>query len=384
LEQMNGQFFPNKIQAQKEPLLNAQNPQKLNERELALAATLDGATELANAPSKDGRTHDDFKMPAFFPVNGRTVSPMNPMPPSALPTTPEMNAQASAMAQAQATTSSQAEVPDEEATAEDFVPAPQVFMKPISSAGSSSLEPAGPVQLKQAAEQTQGDIETPALAAATRKEVTGDKDEGSEGGDSDSGPTFQSFQSSNQVKPQDAILGASASHAFTVPKPGEDSANVRNLIQGAQLLIQKGGGEMKVQLHPEGMGTVDLKVAVNKGRVDIQMLAESNETKRLLESGLSDLKDSLIGHKLNVDTVKVDVANNKNFANLDSQLGNQQREMAREFLGQFRDQNQANRQIFGDTTGLKNYAKRSKILTPADVPSSGRAKESSRRLDLVA
>ncbi|HEX4922852.1 MAG TPA: flagellar hook-length control protein FliK, partial [Bdellovibrionales bacterium] len=184
-------------------------------------------------------------------------------------------------------------------------------------------------------------------------------------------------------KPQDMFAPIASLANQPNLKPGDEAANVRQVIQNAQLLIQKGGGEMKIQMSPEGMGHVDLKVSVQDGKVDIKMLTENTETKKLLESGLSDLRENLIGHKLNIDSVKVDVAQ-KFQPDLDSQLAQQQREMAREFLGQFRQQNQANRQGFADTTGLKSYGKRSKTMTPADVPAAARARDNSRRLDLVA
>lgn len=220
-----------------------------------------------------------------------------------------------------------------------------------------------------------------ATAAPAERTEQGDTETGREGAGDQA--QSQSFQVITPTKPQDMFAPLASLSAQPGLKPADESANVRQVIQNAQLLIQKGGGEMKIQMSPEGMGHVDLKVSVQDGKVDIKMLTENNETKKLLESGLSDLRDNLIGQKLNVDSVKVDVAQ-KFQPDLDSQLAQQQREMAREFLGQFRQQNQAFRQGFADTTGMKSYGKRGKTMTPADVPAAARARDNSRRLDLVA
>ncbi|MEQ1877699.1 MAG: flagellar hook-length control protein FliK, partial [Bdellovibrionia bacterium] len=193
------------------------------------------------------------------------------------------------------------------------------------------------------------------------------------------------FQVQNSGKAQDMFAPAAAAALQQPLRQGDEAQNVRQVIQGAQLLIQKGGGEMKIQMQPEGMGNVDLKVSVQDGKVDIRMMAENNDTKRLLESGLADLKDNLLSHKLNVETLKIDVNPNKGHSDLEQQFANQQREMARDFLGQFRQQNQAGRQQFLDTTGMKSYGKRGKPMTPADMPiAANRVKDSSRKLDLVA
>jgi flagellar hook-length control protein FliK len=299
----------------------------------------------------DQKRKDDFKMPEFFPV---VAAPITTQVPGESSTGSVVQAQSLQGLQNAA------------------------FMNP---AGKTSLEPVGAFskspEMIQSMNVASGAV--PVTVAVEDDAEWGDSGEESE---SDSS-TFQTGQPQAAIKPGGNLFTQSAMAAPVIAKPGEESANVRNLIQGAQILIQKGGGEMKVKMQPEGMGEVDLKVSVHQGRVDVQMLTDNNDIKKLLESGLSDLKESLVGHKLNLDTVKVDVAQ-KFHPDLGSQLEQQQREMAREFLGQFRQQNQSNRSGFMDVTGLKNYGARSKVQTPSDVPAASRARETSRRLDLVA
>lgn len=144
--------------------------------------------------------------------------------------------------------------------------------------------------------------------------------------------------------------------------PAEKDANVRQLMNQAQYLIKKGGGEMKVRMTPEGLGQVQLKVLVQDGKVNVQMAAESNEAKKAIESGLSELKSSLAAHKLGVDHIKVDVVSSVNTdtgTRNQSDLGsNPQNEgQARQFWNNFQE-NFGNRQArdgMYDIPGFKNY-----------------------------
>ncbi len=145
------------------------------------------------------------------------------------------------------------------------------------------------------------------------------------------------------------------------PTSAENETNIRQLMNQAQYLIKKGGGEVKVQMTPEGLGPVHLKIMLQDGKVDVQMSASSEEAKKTIESSLAELKTSLAAHKLSVDHVKVDVVNTasadtatNNQSNLDS---NAQRDSARQFWNQFNDNfgSRSQRESLYDVTGVKAY-----------------------------
>lgn len=186
-----------------------------------------------------------------------------------------------------------------------------------------------------------------------------------------------------------------------VPMGQSDSAekdpNIRQLMNQAQYLIKKGGGEMTVRMTPESLGPVQLKVLVQDGRVSVQMAAESNEAKRAIEGGLSDLKSSLAAHKLSVDHVKVDVVssantemNSRNETNLNS--NGQRDNQTRQFWNQFQENfgNRGQREGILEIPGLRGYQQSRQIdpLAPVDS-SSGQARQKradgrGERMDLVA
>ncbi len=176
--------------------------------------------------------------------------------------------------------------------------------------------------------------------------------------------------------------------------PKDEEANVKELMRQAQLIVKKGGGEMKLEMSPEGMGKVHLKVGVENGQVSVQMLAESDAAKKMLENNLGDLRASLVAHKLHVDQLKVDTkveANTDVSKQMDQQMRGdanreQGRQAARDFMSEFRDDREGFRQgFFSDPRG-RGYARqvRSDVKPDAVSTLSARKMSAASRLNLVA
>ena len=153
----------------------------------------------------------------------------------------------------------------------------------------------------------------------------------------------------------------------------ENEAAVKQLMNQAQYLIKNGGGEMKVQMTPEGMGTVHLKVMLENGKVNLQMSADTQEAKKTIESSLAELKTSLAAHKLSVENVKVDVVNSASAdtatQNQTNMNGHGQRDQ-RQFWNQFNDNfgNQGRREALADFQNIKGYGgKRADPLQPIET-----------------
>lgn len=201
--------------------------------------------------------------------------------------------------------------------------------------------------------------------------------------------------------PLAAGSSSSAALAQVMLKQGDAGApeNVQDLVRNAQLLVQKGGGEMRMQLRPEGLGEVHLKVTVKEGQVGIQMLTDSDSAKRALEKGLDDLKTNLASHRLQVEALKVDVSTD--LAKQRFEQGNQEsardqaRQMAQDFMGQFRQDREGFRQGFTEGFGMGSYQQPRRqpvpeaeaVATPG-VASVAKARSAAtggdRRLNLVA
>ena len=189
-------------------------------------------------------------------------------------------------------------------------------------------------------------------------------------------------------------LGAKVDGGFSLnptqpPLAGNEISKpmaVPELIQNARIMVRDGGGEMKVTLTPEGLGEVAMKVSVDNGRVNVQMITESDEAKKMIEKGLVDLKSSLHANNLNLDSIKVDTASNMGHQ-LEQQYRDAQKQQAQQFLENFRQDQQGWRRNFFEPPTAQ--LARSQVQgssgngTPYYNANSKRA-GSNRRLDLVA
>lgn len=135
-----------------------------------------------------------------------------------------------------------------------------------------------------------------------------------------------------------------ASKNVTPQAPKTDNEAVTQLVNNVKMMARDGGGEMRVQLRGE-LGDVNLRVAVNHGAVDVQMVTQSDHARKILESNLHDLKNNLVAQKFDVEQIKVNVATNSSSDFKDSKTSdwnqsNSHWQDAHQFMNQFREQNQ--------------------------------------------
>jgi flagellar hook-length control protein FliK len=173
----------------------------------------------------------------------------------------------------------------------------------------------------------------------------------------------------------------------------EQDVNIKEIMNRAQYLVQKGGGELKLKMNPEGLGNIDLKVMLQDGKLNLHMSADTPEAKKVLESSLADLKTSLAAHKLSVENVKVDVVNStstdtatQNQTNFNGQNGKDQRQFWNQFNENFGSQGR--RESLMEMPNLKGYGSRERSpLNPIETSSDPRARKvegKGRGLNLVA
>lgn len=144
--------------------------------------------------------------------------------------------------------------------------------------------------------------------------------------------------------------------------PQDRKNNIERLSTAAENLAVRGGGEVRVVLAPEGLGSIQLKVSVHEGRVQVEMKTDSKESQKVLESSLGDLRHSLASQSLSVDSVKVDLGNDFSHKESNQQAFNQPqlqpdlgRDQARQFMNQFREENLFQRQSLFEPPGFKSY-----------------------------
>ncbi len=181
---------------------------------------------------------------------------------------------------------------------------------------------------------------------------------------------------------------------MTGPSKQDAAENVQEVIKQAQVIIKKGGGEMNVEMKPEGMGQVHLKVALENGQVSIQMMAQNDKVKKLLEEGIHELKGNLAAHKLQVESLKIGIASGIADKKMEQQQGETQREALREaqrnmagnFAGEMRDQRNDRNSAFGEMRGMRNYRNEPKRVSVEAGPEemNFNRRDESRRLSVFA
>ncbi len=192
-----------------------------------------------------------------------------------------------------------------------------------------------------------------------------------------------------------ALNGAgSLAAAATAGKAPSSDPNMQSIMNTAQIVVNRGGGEAIVKLNPEGLGEVRLKIMVVNGRVNVEMATQTKEAKQMIESSIGDLRSSLSTHKLAVDHVRVDVGNQAQSDSQQSHRGmdarpDMSRDQARSFFHQFREDTASRRDPFFEMPGIKAYQTRNPEPTPIPAASDRSAARFSgggrgSRMNLVA
>lgn len=174
--------------------------------------------------------------------------------------------------------------------------------------------------------------------------------------------------------------------------------NMQQIMNQAQTLLKKGGGEVNVEMRPEGLGEIKMKLQVLDGKVQLHMNTESTEAKKMIESSLQDLKQSLAAHQLSMEHVKVDVVAQSADASkaqndLQNQMQNffeqQQRNGTKQFWQQFNENfgNRQARENYFDAQNIRTGVRRQELpgISEASATKGARRTGSSgRSLNLVA
>jgi hypothetical protein len=157
------------------------------------------------------------------------------------------------------------------------------------------------------------------------------------------------------------------------PTEAQHKANMDQIITHARTFLKDGGGEMVMKLTPEGMGTVDLRVGVKDGLVSIEINTQNEHVKKMFEEGAKDIRGALELQNLKVDHLRVNVADNVNKNMNPGQFNMSDKDFARNFMGQFRDERNGfrNQALTGVMDKFQSPAKEPAGLRPAGMSMSG-------------
>lgn len=103
------------------------------------------------------------------------------------------------------------------------------------------------------------------------------------------------------------------STAVKAQSPGRHEI-VSQIVKKAEVILSGLQSEMRMQLEPENLGKLTLRIAVERGLITAKFTAESYEVKQTIESNFNELKDMLQEKGLEIQNLSVSVGNgNKEF-----------------------------------------------------------------------
>ncbi|QZY56752.1 flagellar hook-length control protein FliK [Crassaminicella profunda] len=98
----------------------------------------------------------------------------------------------------------------------------------------------------------------------------------------------------------------------TLQKPNFQNI-LHQVVEKAQVIVDEKGSEMTLQLKPNHLGNLSMKIAVERGIVIANIVAENQIVKEVLESNFNDLKDALNEKGFGIQELNVSVGQDSDF-----------------------------------------------------------------------
>jgi len=87
-----------------------------------------------------------------------------------------------------------------------------------------------------------------------------------------------------------------------------DAQEVLNqIVRKAELMVKSNNSQMKIELYPEFLGKLTIKVMVEEGAVTARFITDNHQVKQMLEANLSMLRQTLESQGMRVERAEVDV-----------------------------------------------------------------------------
>lgn len=109
----------------------------------------------------------------------------------------------------------------------------------------------------------------------------------------------------------DSLITSSLNKTMAADFTGKAPIDLKNIIdqvvQKAELLVKNNSSEMKIQLQPEFLGKMTIKIAMEDGLLTARFITDNNQVKHLLDNNLASLRQSLEAQGIKVERTEVNV-----------------------------------------------------------------------------
>lgn len=92
-----------------------------------------------------------------------------------------------------------------------------------------------------------------------------------------------------------------------------DDSPFDQMVRQFNLVLRKGGGEARMQLHPENLGSMKLSVKLQRSELSTSIVVENQTVKELIMSRLPDLQESLAQQGFQISGFQVEVKDRGSF-----------------------------------------------------------------------
>ncbi len=186
-----------------------------------------------------------------------------------------------------------------------------ISLKPENTAESIGVKP----EIKQEAKADKAEEnETVKAEAASDKAVSqaDTKSAGVQVNVSNEQDQQQNVQIFGDVRVNMANTQDTASKSdFTMPQPVRTAEVMNQVVENAKVVLGQDKSEMVIQLKPDHLGKLELKVVTEQGIVAAKFIAENQKVKEIIETNMQLLKDSLEKQGISVHSVSVQVGQDK-------------------------------------------------------------------------
>lgn len=159
-----------------------------------------------------------------------------------------------------------------------------------AAADTASAKNGGEEQHTQAKTEKEADVQQPAAAVKETQPQTG----------------------FTVVQPDKPVIADEAGKAAITRTPADAKEIINQVIEKAKVILTPDKSEMIMDLKPDSLGKISLKVATENGMIMAKFVAENQQVKQVLESNMQLLKDSLEKQGMNVQGFSVSVRQDSN------------------------------------------------------------------------
>lgn len=115
------------------------------------------------------------------------------------------------------------------------------------------------------------------------------------------------------VRPEGLIPKSPEQNSLVTDKTTGFNSNLNSqdvlnqIVRKAELMVKSNNSQMKIELYPEFLGKLTIKVMVEEGAVTAKFITDNHQVKQMLEANLGMLRQSLESQGMRVERAEVDV-----------------------------------------------------------------------------